>query len=53
MNKIIIIILAVVLILCGTGTVYNFLDGNIVSMVCFAVLFYIVGQNLTNRIWML
>jgi hypothetical protein len=62
---IIIILLFVVFITCGTGMVYNLivvakelqegqvLVGNIMSMVCFGVLFWIVGQNFTNRIWML
>jgi|DEB0MinimDraft_6_1074348.scaffolds.fasta_scaffold19769_5 hypothetical protein len=52
-EKIKIILLFVVFTTFGTGIVYNFLVGNIKSMLCFGVLFYIVGQNLTDRIWML
>ena len=62
---IILFVVFVVFMICGTGMLYNFivvaeqlqegqvLVGNIMSMVCFGVLFWIVGQNLTNRIWML
>jgi len=53
LDDIIIIIMGFVFITFGIGVVYNLLVGNIKSVLCFGVLFYIVGQNLTDRIWML